>query len=191
MNSWLDIRPVPEDPELLRLSVTPEEWQAAAGMKPASRRAEWLAWRAAARERLGKDISITYDSNGAPRLEKGLGHIGVSHTRGWVAVVWSPRRCAVDIEHVSRKISHVSHKFISPEEAALADSANPLFEIAVWCAKEALYKYSGTSGLDLSDEIRITSSEIDAGRMTGSVCGSRPIDIEIILRGELVCAVIL
>ncbi len=186
---WLEIRTVPDDPETLRGLVTEAEWETAAAMRSASRRAEWLAWRAAARERLGRDITITYDSNGAPILEEG--YISVSHTRGRVAVVWSPRQCAVDIEPASRDVSHSSARFISEDESGLADAGNPVFALSVWCAKEALYKYSGVPGLDFLADIRITSSDISAGRMTGAVKGGEPVTIELLFRDGLVIAVIL
>ncbi len=192
MNSepWLEIRRVPEDIETLRERVTNAEWETAAAMGSAARRAEWLAWRAAARERLGREITITYDDNGAPALEQSRGCLGVSHTRGWVAVIWSPNRCAVDIEHTSRDVSRTAARFISDEERGLEDSADPLFPISVWCAKEALYKFAGMPGLDFLADLRIASSEIAAGCMTGTVKGGEPIEIRLLFRDGLVIAAI-
>jgi phosphopantetheinyl transferase len=96
------------------------------------------------RERLGDDISITYNKNGAPvlgaesipveDLSNPLGYIGVSHTKGWVAVVWSPEPCAMDIELAGRKLSPA---------AAERYSIN---NISDWCAIEARYKYAGLTG---------------------------------------------
>ncbi len=187
---WLEINPVPDDPETFRRSVTAGEWETAATMNSIRRRAEWLAWRAAARKRLGHGISITYDANGAPELEEGLGYLSVSHTKGWSAVVWSPERCAVDVELVSRDVSPASTRFISDEESGLADAGSQLFAISVWCAKEALYKYAGIPGLDLLADIRITSSDIASGRMTGTVKDSEPLEIQLLFRKELVIAII-
>lgn len=181
---------MPPDLEVLRREVTDEEWQRAGRMNPVSRRAEWLAWRAIVRERLGRDVSITYDPVGAPQVD--VGHIGVSHTKDWVAVVWSSeRRCAVDIESASRDVSHVSSRFVSKEEHRLSDTSNPLFTISVWCAKEALYKYAGEPGLDLLNDIRIVSSDLAAGKMIGSV-GNIPllVVVELHFRDGLVIAAI-
>ena len=187
---WIEIRPVPKDPEILRPLVTEAEWETAAAMQSVSRRAEWLSWRAVARERLGRETTITYDTNGAPLLKEGRGWLSVSHTRGWVALVWSPRRCAVDMEHASRDVSKVSARFISETERELDDAAGPLFPISVWCAKEALYKYTGVPGLDFMGDLRITASDIAAGRMAGTVKGGEAVEIGLLFRDGLVIAVI-
>ncbi len=70
------------------------------------------------------------------------GYIGVSHTRGWVAVVWSPEPCAVDIELKTRTISPASaaRVGISPD-------------IASWCAWEALYKYRSAGGVETDPRV--------------------------------------
>jgi phosphopantetheinyl transferase len=190
MNSaWLEIRPVPVDPEALRGRVKEEEWNHAATMNPVSRRSEWLTWRAVVRERLGRDVAISYDAEGAPVVNRG--HIGVSHTRGWVAVVWSPEPCAVDIELLTRNISPTTaSRYISAEERTLADSVEPLFPVAVWCAKEATYKYARTPGLDFLQDLHITSSDLSAGRMGVSICEVQPLEVKLIRGNGLLLAVI-
>jgi phosphopantetheinyl transferase len=96
--------------------------------------AERAAWRAIVRERLGGDVAIEYNANGAPVLDAGRGYIGVSHTRGWVAVVWSPEPCAIDIELRGRTLSPA---------AAARYSIGSLED---WCALEAAYKFAGLTG---------------------------------------------
>ncbi len=191
MESWLEIRQVPDDAETLRGVVTAAEWETAAAMRSAVRRAEWLTWRGIVRERLGRSITLSYDANGAPALEEDHGCIGVSHTKGWVAVVWSPEKCAVDIEPAARDVSQTAARFISDDENGLADSGNALFPISVWCAKETLYKYSGIAGLDFLEDIRIVSSDIASGLMTGTVRNSPPLEIRSFLRDGLVIAIII
>jgi phosphopantetheinyl transferase len=186
---WLEVRPISTDIEALRERVTPQEWDEASAMSSKKRRAEWLTWRALVRERLGQDVAISYDANGAPVAD--IGQISVSHTLGWVAVVWSRGRCAVDIELLSRKISHTTaQRFISDTEKTLADSADPRFAISVWCAKEAAYKYSHIEGLDFLRDLRITSSDIAVGRMCVSICESPPLSIELITTDRLILAII-
>lgn len=186
---WLEIRQVPDDIEILRSSVSESEWAAAMSMKSPRRRAEWLTWRAAAGERLGRGI-VSYDRNGAPVLPEGMGHIGVSHTSGWITVVWSPEPCAVDIEHVSRDVSHTSGRFISASENTLPDSVNPLFPISVWCAKEAAYKLARIPGLDFLEDIAIVSSDIARGAMEADIRGRGTVRAELLYRDGLVIAVI-
>ncbi|MDR2911773.1 MAG: hypothetical protein LBV38_00510 [Alistipes sp.] len=117
MESWLEIRPLAE------------------AARTTARKAEGAAWRAIVRERLGPDTEIGYNAAGAPVLTEGRGYIGVSHTRGWVAVVWSPHPCAIDIELKTRTIS-----------AAVATRMGIAPEIEAWCAHEATYKYRGLTG---------------------------------------------
>jgi phosphopantetheinyl transferase len=121
MDSWIEIERLPKT----------------SGETGLSRRvAERAAWRAIVRRRLGlSDDAIRYNKNGAPVLRDGRGYIGVSHTRGWVAVVWSPEPCAIDIELRDRKIS--------PAAAARMGIAP---EIEYWCAWEAAYKYKSVTG---------------------------------------------
>jgi len=119
VDSWIEIRPL----------------EGAAGL---SRRvAERAAWRAIVRERLGlsDDDAIEYNSKGAPVLRGGRGFISVSHTRGWVAVVWSAAGpCAVDIELRTRRLS------------AAAAERYSIASIDDWCALEAAYKYESVAG---------------------------------------------
>jgi phosphopantetheinyl transferase len=189
MNSpWIEIRPVPSDPEALRPRVTEEEWNLSLAMNPASRRSEWLTWHALVRERLGWNVTISYDAAGAPVVERG--NISVSHSRGWVAVVWSPERCAVDIERATRDVSTTACRFISVEERALSDSSIPLFSLAVWCAKEAAYKFARIPGLDFLGDIHITSSDLARATLEISICGATPLRVELLTGNDLLVATI-
>lgn len=186
---WLEIRPMPEDIETLRRSIGAEEWATAMSMKSTRRRAEWLTWRAVVGERLGRG-AVSYDADGAPVLPEGMGHIGVSHTKGWVAVVWSPEPCAVDIELVSRDIGRTADRFISTAENALSDYAHPFFPVSAWCAKEAAYKLVRTPGLDFLKDIVIVSSDIDRGIMNVNIRGRGTVRVELLYRDGLAIAVI-
>lgn len=118
METWIEIHPLPDAPGLSR------------------RVAERTAWRAIMRQRLGEDTAIDYNKNGAPVLDQGHGYISVSHTRGWVAVIWSPTPCAIDIELKSRRL---------PEAAAARYSLDSMED---WCALEAAYKFKGLTGIE-------------------------------------------
>lgn len=136
-----------------------------------SRRAEWIAWRNIARRELG-GAEIAYDANGAPRLTGSdkWNHIGVSHTRGAVAVIFSNSCCAIDMEPVDRNMTKVIQRIISGQEAALASGWDGnRFLTTMWCAKETLYKLSGRKELNLTDDIRILSADPESGAITGNV----------------------
>ncbi len=116
METWIEIRPLAITEGLAR------------------RAAEKAAWHAIVRERLGGDTAIAYNKNGAPVLAGTPGYISVSHTRGWVAVVWSPAPCAIDIELRSRTLSPAARERYG------------FTRIEEWCALEAEYKYKGLTG---------------------------------------------
>lgn len=132
-----------------------------------SRRAEWVSWRAIVRKELGDNVRISYDSVGAPVLENTCGdikYISVSHTKSCVAVLFSTSRCGVDIEVVDRNFDRVSSRYISHNEDILASGIEGDFKAVMWCAKEALYKFGRCSGVNLLEDIAITS--IDSQEQT-------------------------
>lgn len=142
------------------------------GISSPARKAAGAAWRAAVRSKLGMEAEINYNAVGAPAVAPVGGtryQIGVSHSRRFAAVIISKDPCAIDIEDTGRNFERIAGKYISPEESAMPDSSNPLFRAAVWCAKETLYKISGRTGLDLIRDLRILSSDIESGTMTGAV----------------------
>lgn len=122
-------------------------------------------WRSIVYRRL-PDAEIAYNAVGAPVVCNYPLHIGVSHCPGYVAVCFSDRPCAVDIEPLARDFGRAAVRFASAEERQLSDS--PLLLPALWCAKETLYKYSGRRNLDLLRDLRIERFGPDEGRMTGS-----------------------
>ena len=159
---------------------TPDERAAAAAFGSERRRREYLTWRAIVRRELGRDVRIAYDAVGAPVLVGRGEHLSVSHCDGRVAVCISARRCAVDIEPVTRSFGRVRSRYMTSEEQALAD--DPLLPAAVWCAKETLYKYAGRRELDLLRDLRITEADLAAGRLAGRIAGGAPVAMTLLCR---------
>lgn len=168
---------------------TAEERAAAAAFGSERRRREYLTWRALVRRELGRDVHIAYDAVGAPVLENRPEHLSVSHCDGRVAVCLSLRRCAVDIEPVTRNFGRGLSRYMTPEEQALAD--DPLLPAAVWCAKETLYKYAGRRELDLLRDLRILEADFAAGRLVGSIAGGEPVSMSLLCREEYLVTFIL
>ena len=164
MDNILCIEKVLSWERLLRL-VPERDLRLAAALKPASRREEFLMWRSIVYRRL-PDAEIAYNAVGAPVVCNYPLHIGVSHCPGYVAVCFSDRPCAVDIEPLARDFGRAAVRFASAEERQLSDS--PLLLPALWCAKETLYKYSGRRNLDLLRDLRIERFDPDEGRDDGS-----------------------
>lgn len=182
---------ISEGEEELLEAVSPSDAASAAAFSNSARRMERLAWRAALRSVVSGG-EVAYDATGAPRLigEAGLPelHIASAHTAGMAAAGVSPRRCALDIESVGRDFSRASSRFMSGAEAALSD--DQLLPAAVWCCKEALYKYSGRTGLDFLKDIEVTKLDLATGYAAGSVAGCGEVPIAIFkFRGFLVAAI--
>lgn len=128
------------------------------------------AWRSVVRSELGA-VNITYDDIGAPEISGTApwSHIGVSHSKEYAAVIFSDDHCAIDIENKERNFERVSARYISEDEKMLPESSNILFNAVVWCAKEALYKYSKRRGLSLLDDLKITATDLKRGNLTGAI----------------------
>ena len=168
--------------------VTAQELAAAMEFAPRRRR-EYLTWRAAVRQELGRDVAISYDAAGAPQVDCGV-FIGVSHSKNLVAVCIGELPCAVDTEPLDRNFERVRRRFMTLAESALSDDSR--LAAAIWCAKEALYKLGGHEGCDFLRDIRILSVDFAAGRIVGTVHDSGEIalameflDDNIIVCGEI------
>lgn len=166
-------------PEYARLSI--------ATQATPRRRAESLMWRAVVCRHL-PDAQIGYNAIGAPVVTNYPVHIGVSHGAGYVAVCFSDNPCAVDIEPLTRDFSRASARFATDDERRLSDG--PLLLPALWCGKEALYKYAGRRELDLLRDLRIESFDPQAGRMIGRIGCEAPVEIGIRVEEELLAAFI-
>lgn len=90
-----------------------------------------------------------------------------------MAVCLSDVPCAVDIEPEARDFSRAAPRYMSPSELAL--SGDPLLPAAVWCAKEALYKYARCPGLDLLHDLRVEAVDFAAGIVVGRIGGGEAI----------------
>jgi phosphopantetheinyl transferase len=144
-----------------------------------------LAWRAALRTAL-PDAGVVYDDMGAPSLEGSGLYVSAAHTGGAACVLISESRCAVDIEDVSRDFSAAMQRILSEREREILKGIpNP--GCTGWCAKEAMYKYSGRRGLDLLHDIRITGCA--NGMVAGRVCGE-DVTVHIRLHGGYMTALI-
>ena len=134
----------------------------------ASRRAEYLSWRAVLSRHLGRVVQVEYDALGAPRLVSGSLHIGVSHTVGRVAVIVSKAPCAVDIEHAERDVSRISDRFMTATERALATENR--VAVAIWSARECYYKLKRDRKIDILSDIRVTALDIEQCRVVVEDC---------------------
>ena len=102
-------------------------------------------------------IEIFYKESGKPYLNNGV-KVSISHSHNWLAVLFSTtHEVGIDIEKVRDKILKVKHKFLSEKELRELKDASLEKYTLYWCAKEALYKASGISGLLFAEQLFIES----------------------------------
>lgn len=174
----LYIEPVPSLASL-REEVSAELWEESERLRPDTRRAEWLFWRMLLNRALPGAVA-RYNDVGAPEVEGAF--ISVAHCPGYAALLVSDRRCAVDIERRGREVPR-PRRFFTPSELSLG-----LDPLVLWCAKEALYKYAGVSGLDLYEDLHVLS--FSAGRLTGSFRGGPIVEMQLLEQKEVLVVAI-
>lgn len=168
------IRPYDE----LRSKVSERDAAEAEAFSAPHRRDEYLSWRAALYDYLGRKVRIEYTPAGAPFVaDCPEVHISVSHSADFVAVAVSDRRCAVDIERTDRRFGSVMPRYVSEAEQPLCREW--IHAAVVWCAKEAMYKYAGREGADFLRDIRVTYIAGDLSYVEGQVVGLPPMRLEV------------
>ena len=141
-----------------RIVLTPLERQMLDSFKNETRRQHWLSYRLLIRELLGMhEVDVRYKDSGKPYMNEPRGHLSVSHSGSYSAVIYSPSlRVGIDIERIHEKILRVAHKFVSEKDAAFIA---PLFRmqqlVVIWAAKEALYKLIGDTGVDFREHLTV------------------------------------
>ena len=108
----------------------------------------------------------------------------VSHAGGYAALMLCDVPCGLDIERADRDFTKTEERFLAPDERKLLESAGGLSAGIVWCAKEALYKWSGLGGLDWLRDIRVTKIDPVRETLEGTAGGKR-IGLKVIPHPEL------
>jgi phosphopantetheinyl transferase len=94
-----------------------------------------------------------------PFLEDEAYHFSISHCGDYAAVLVSKEyRAGVDVELITPKVEKIIHKFLSAREQLLL----PITHISkmatlFWSAKESVYKWKGSGGVDFIEHIHILS----------------------------------
>lgn len=161
--------------------LTEEDHAHLATLHSPTRRAQWSTWRCILREMLGAEAKIRYNSMGAPVLEGTIGEVGfisVSHSSEMVAVMFSATRCGVDIECCERNFERVASRYINHDEReSLAASVGEDFEALMWSAKEAIYKYGNTPGVDFTHDVLIVGHSTEGQRLHAELYGMATPDV--------------
>ncbi|MCX6287059.1 MAG: 4'-phosphopantetheinyl transferase superfamily protein [Bacteroidetes bacterium] len=168
-----------EDEAFLRTAAMaiPEDLEVVDTYKNESRRKQWFACRALLAHLLQlPSVNIRYDEFGKPSLEGFSGHISLSHTSEYAAVLVDHKCPAgIDIEKLKPRIERVAARFLQEEELVhirqmakrqldeisrdewTEGQCHPQTELLYlyWCSKEALYKFYGKPSVDLKNDIYI------------------------------------
>jgi len=135
-----------ECPPVAAKPLNPERWR------------ERLAVRVLLKELLGEETDVAYHADGAPYLPDKPWHIGISHTKGYAAVVVNKRTpVAIDIEYRSDRAWQVRRRFMSHDELAqLHPTHSAEHALVYWCAKEVLFKLLRQPVADLRRQLSIS-----------------------------------
>lgn len=109
--------------------------------------------------KLGADVRIVHDGDGAPLLVGSPLNVSVSHSRHFAAIATDPAaRIGVDIEEPRlEQLNRVISKFLRPEET----DAWGRRLLAAWTAKEATFKAAGVAEIGLGS-IALSSDGAEA-----------------------------
>jgi len=121
------------------------------------RRREWIAIRTLLYNLLKEQKEICYLPNGKPYLKDRSYHIGISHTRGFVALsLHSEHETGIDIEYHNKRIFNVRRRFITKEEERYILPQYELNSLLLhWCAKETVFKMMNTAEVNFLEHLHI------------------------------------
>jgi 4'-phosphopantetheinyl transferase EntD len=147
--------------ELLALLEQPERYAPALEKMSESRRCEWLSARVLLKQLLGEEKEIAYTGFGKPYPADRSCRISISHTKGFVAVIWDKdREVAIDIERISPRVENIRSRFMSREEERNLSTENPLIHLLLhWSAKESLFKLLDENDIDFQSQLHIEPFE--------------------------------
>ena len=145
-------------PELtLSVALSQQEQLQMLAFRSDSRKKEWLWVRYLLQTEL-PNHHIHYTTQGRPLLEPAGRYIAISHSSNFAAIRISPQpHIGLDVEHRSRRVSRIAHKFTSGGEwnHRPVHLAEHDFLLHLWCAKEAVYKAAHMPGLDFRRDMRL------------------------------------
>lgn len=135
-----------------------EEKALLASFRNETRRTHWLSYRLIIGHLFGNGKAIvSYQNNGKPSITNLPGHISVTHSGTFSAVIYNAdHRVGIDIEHIKPRIENVAERFLSEKE--LEEICNPLrleHLVSLWAAKETLFKLWGKEEVDFIEHLYI------------------------------------
>lgn len=136
------------------------------------RKLEWLTVRLMVQTIQPDNCEIHYNENGRPYLKGSQQSISISHSFPYVCVTLNNNQfTGVDIQVNKPNITKGKSLFLNAQDLACLGNKcdeKDLLHIA-WCAKEAMYKYTGNKALNIYEHF--TLQEIRRNEKMGSIKG--------------------
>jgi phosphopantetheinyl transferase len=115
---------------------------------------------------LGIKGSLVHAPNGCPIIVDNDSpiNISISHSNNLVGILLHhQKKVGLDIDDITRNFSRVASRFLSTKEKQYIPVDN-LYQCVAWCAKEAVFKLAGESGIDFSQQIQLQPFQITGGK---------------------------
>ncbi|PCJ64522.1 MAG: hypothetical protein COA58_12330 [Bacteroidetes bacterium] len=108
------------------------------------------------------------DEYGKPYFESEDHKISITHAGKYAGFMLTEKRdCGIDMEEITERVRRIVKKFVrKDEEDYLDEDLKGMY--AIWCAKEAMYKYYGLKSLDFKQHLKLDYQKLEE---TGTLVG--------------------
>jgi phosphopantetheinyl transferase len=131
------------------------------------------------------------DEFGKPFLDSKNLHINYSHAKS--LIFWGEHvsfKIGVDIEYLRPQLAKIKHKFCREDEFDFMPTENEIpYLLAIWSAKEAIYKAFGKKEVDFQKHMQILPFEISTeGVITANFLldGLTQMNVHYLFNGEVI-----
>jgi len=110
---------------------------------------------------------IQYNDLGKPLLKDGR-FISISHDKNFVGIILHESEVGLDIQTVEGRIHRIANKFCNDNELNQFQSTQE--RTAIWCTKEAIFKYFGTD-VPFAESITVTAIDWNSEEIIANYSG--------------------
>lgn len=146
----------------------PEEWLDTLDLERVS--THNLAARVLAHQVKPDFAPLEKDEYGKPYFESANHKISITHAGEYAGFMLTEKReCGIDMEEITERVKRIKSKFVREDEEAFSDEGlKGLY--AIWCAKEAMYKYYGLKALDFKKHMKVNFQKLQKkGILVGQI----------------------
>jgi phosphopantetheinyl transferase len=110
---------------------------------------------------------LQYNEFGKPVLRDGQ-FISISHDKNLVGIIIHGEEIGLDIQTVEERIHRIANKFCNDNELNQFQSTEE--RTAIWCTKEAIFKYFGTD-VPFAESITVTAIDWNSEEIIANYSG--------------------